>query len=291
MSDIVDRITELVDDQLAAGELRARYPTCWHCGRPEHHLALTEKVAGMYARGVFDEDYRVDTDDSRVLCRGSDFIGPMPAERPAWRLPDDPFDPSDWLDLLEAWRPYLFPAMPGAPWLIPASQERWWRTEITVGGGTDIEQRPLDNTTTLNVGDTSATWPAENVHIDGIRDEVHVWQETTPAREFSSRVILDVLAETAPDIGGTWEPLTAPGVRRHPDTGPLRRTGDRPWDYTFDPQEGDRIAVQIPGFGIRTGVVSDINRDRPDITEFTVTTEPDAALGWLALQADERNTP
>lgn len=87
MTDIVDRIAELVDEQLAGGEPRTGYdygdptfPRCGHCDRHWHGLPITAKIAQMYAWGEFDEDYRADNDDSRVLCRGSDFIGPMPAE-------------------------------------------------------------------------------------------------------------------------------------------------------------------------------------------------------------------
>jgi hypothetical protein len=43
-------------------------------------LPITERTAKMYKRSEFDEGYRAETDDSRVLCRGSDYIGPMPFE-------------------------------------------------------------------------------------------------------------------------------------------------------------------------------------------------------------------
>lgn len=89
MSDIVDRIDALVDEQLAAGEARTgfdygdpTFPRCSHCERHWHGLPITARIAAMYARGEFDEDYRVDDDDSRVLCHGSEFIGPMPGEYP-----------------------------------------------------------------------------------------------------------------------------------------------------------------------------------------------------------------
>ena len=91
MSDIVDRIDALVDDQMAGGEPRTgydfddpTYPRCGHCDRHWHGLPITEKIAEMYARGCYDDEYRADSDDSRVLCRGSEFIGPMPAERIAY---------------------------------------------------------------------------------------------------------------------------------------------------------------------------------------------------------------
>jgi hypothetical protein len=41
---------------------------------------VTERIAEMYSAGQFDESYRVDEDDSRVLCEGSEFIGPARPE-------------------------------------------------------------------------------------------------------------------------------------------------------------------------------------------------------------------
>ena len=85
MSDIVDQIDALIDDQLAAGEPHTgfdfgdpTYPRCGHCGRHWHGLPITERIAGMYTLGEYDEDYRSADDTTRVLCQGSDFIGPMP---------------------------------------------------------------------------------------------------------------------------------------------------------------------------------------------------------------------
>ena len=87
MSDIVDRITELVDQTMAGGEPETgynygdpTYPKCPHCQRHWHGLPITERIAQMYMFGIFDENYLVTEDDSPVLCQGSEFIGPMPAE-------------------------------------------------------------------------------------------------------------------------------------------------------------------------------------------------------------------
>jgi len=79
-------IVKLIDEQLAAGEQGVRYELCPHCDRHWHGLPITERIAEMYATGVFELDYRADADDTPVLCRGSDFIGPMP--------PDAVFTPS-----------------------------------------------------------------------------------------------------------------------------------------------------------------------------------------------------
>lgn len=88
-SDIIDRIDALVDEQLAAGEPEGGYeshaaaadpdpdyPRCPHCRRHWHGLRMTERIAYMYRRGQMDPDYDATTDDSRVVCEGSEFIGP-----------------------------------------------------------------------------------------------------------------------------------------------------------------------------------------------------------------------
>lgn len=84
--DLVAEIDMLIDEQLDAGEPVGGYdhgdpgyPKCPHCARDFHGLAITERIENMRRWGQFDEDYRYDEDDSRVLCPGSTFIGPMPA--------------------------------------------------------------------------------------------------------------------------------------------------------------------------------------------------------------------
>jgi len=80
MTDITDHISELIDGQLETGESPQRCPdnSCPHCDRDWHGLAITEKIVGMYDISRYDENYRYDTDDSPVVCPGSDFIGPVP---------------------------------------------------------------------------------------------------------------------------------------------------------------------------------------------------------------------
>ncbi|QHB37912.1 hypothetical protein SEA_OPIE_70 [Gordonia phage Opie] len=81
---LIDEIDTLIGDQLAAGEPMNGYdfddpdfPTCWHCGRDWHGLAITERMNQMRALGRYDEDYRYADDDSPVICPGSAFIGPV----------------------------------------------------------------------------------------------------------------------------------------------------------------------------------------------------------------------
>lgn len=82
MSDIIDKIDALVDEQLNAYDSRSGYDhnvnqeRCWHCGREWHGLKITARMERMAAQVAYDEDYRYADDDSEVLCPGSSFIGP-----------------------------------------------------------------------------------------------------------------------------------------------------------------------------------------------------------------------
>lgn len=82
--DIIDRIDELVDAQLANYDNRSGYDRninqdkCWHCGGEWHGLAITQKILTMRASRMYSEDYKYADDDSPVICPGSDFIGPLP---------------------------------------------------------------------------------------------------------------------------------------------------------------------------------------------------------------------
>jgi hypothetical protein len=81
--DIVDRIDELVNDQLANYDNRSGYDhnineqACPHCGREWHGLKITARIESMRITRCYDEGYRYADDDSEVLCEGSEFIGPM----------------------------------------------------------------------------------------------------------------------------------------------------------------------------------------------------------------------
>lgn len=89
--DIVDRIDELVNDQLANYHQRSGYDhnvnqdLCPHCGREWHGLKITARIEQMRARGWYDETYSYADDDTEVLCEGSEFIGPMKYP-PVWAL-------------------------------------------------------------------------------------------------------------------------------------------------------------------------------------------------------------
>lgn len=85
MSDIIDRIDELVDASLAVGPVddytmdRGQL-MCPHREVGPHHwhgLPISVEVLAMYRDGRYRESYEVSGDDSPIACRGSDFIGPM----------------------------------------------------------------------------------------------------------------------------------------------------------------------------------------------------------------------
>lgn len=102
MSDIIDRIDELVDESLTAGESCSdymnndpEYPRCPHCNRHWHGLRITQRIEDMRYRGRYDEDYSIASDDSAVLCEGSDFIGPQRPPANSWS--------DSWLGVMPGW--------------------------------------------------------------------------------------------------------------------------------------------------------------------------------------------
>lgn len=232
MTDIVDAISALVDEQLAAGPVddynADRYDKCPHCGRSWHGLPVTERIADMYAVRRFDESYSVAEDDSRVLCRGSDFIGPMPDERR--------YETAGWT--ASGWAPTP-PRLESSPWsyrefFAPVPVElRWWRLPQVPEGALLQHDRTGDNEVlTLTVGDRISSWGTGYFRANLIRTD-----------NLALMAQVDVLADVAPDIGGTWEPLTAPGSTRHPDDPPLQQTGMTTGGHF---NEGDRISVAMP---------------------------------------------
>lgn len=100
-ADIIDRIDELIDEQLAAGEPETGwdygdpdYPECPHCGRDWHGLPITGWGP----------------DDIVVLCEGSDLIGPRRPPQP----PQPPRAPTEhaighaYFQILVSVNPYVW---------------------------------------------------------------------------------------------------------------------------------------------------------------------------------------
>lgn len=208
MSDIIDAIDALVDEQLAAGprdDYNAnRYDKCPHCGRQWHGLAITERIADMYTIGVYDETYSAATDTSRVLCRGSDFIGPMPDERRYETAVWTAFPPVRSVRWFPSYREHF----------APPDDRRWWRLPCIPDGASVRSFETLGRyaqEVTLTTGERQQTWNCAYLVTTELDDGT------------ISIGGIDVLASLPPDIGGTWEPLTAPGSIDHPDyLGPYR---------------------------------------------------------------------
>lgn len=165
MSDIVNRIDELVDASLARPmsersgyDNNVNQDTCWHCGRSWHGLAITARMEEMrreyavaqhstdgessYATSAIMGDYRYDTDESEIICPGSEFIGPIPTRG---RTPtvEVNWGPSQWQriqreaetrawEALNEWasRIYANPEWYAAPTLAPLrAHPTWWGTD------------------------------------------------------------------------------------------------------------------------------------------------------------------
>lgn len=81
MSDIIDAIDALVDEQLeqerSGYDHNINQAQCPHCGREWHGLPITRDIERMRATGRYDENYEAAQDNSSVLCHGSEFIGPI----------------------------------------------------------------------------------------------------------------------------------------------------------------------------------------------------------------------
>ncbi|MFC8182424.1 hypothetical protein ACFULT_26430 [Rhodococcus sp. NPDC057297] len=128
--DIIDRIDALVDEQLANYDNRSGYDhninqdRC-RCGRDWHGLPITKHIDRMRALGRFDSQYSYDTDESTVMCVGSNTPGPWRESLVydgIWQLPDDPFDMTGWetlrATLTEARSTERFRIADGRPYMV-----------------------------------------------------------------------------------------------------------------------------------------------------------------------------
>ncbi len=190
---LLDEIAQLVDDSLARGDqsdsfrgtgFRQNHPCPW-CSEGWHFLPITERMReGEYAtdefgQGIVDPSYSYQTDQSAVICPGSEFHGPEHKTR-MWdkqrrervtagpTIPGPPshsqsrrkirfigpFEP--WTIILDDERVIedVIPGLPGAP-SIP-DRSRPWRPVV-------VEQR-LTATFELNepLRNMSGEWFAQN---------------------------------------------------------------------------------------------------------------------------------
>lgn len=178
VSDIVDEIDALVDEQLSGYHDRSGYDynvsqqKCWHCGREWHGLQITTRMEGMRRVRWYDENYRFEEDDSQILCPGSHFIGPWATKSQlAWIrsnnektlklqtdltlgkvFPDTTvYDPIPDMPVLDPWmRGHAVADI--SPPSMGAFRERYW---LGVGA------RPQDGVLTRAIERRSpTTWPA-----------------------------------------------------------------------------------------------------------------------------------
>lgn len=220
MTDIIDQIDALVDEQMAGGEPIGGYdyndpdfPKCPHCQRDWHGIRITERVEYMRYWSGWDDDYRADTDDSPVICEGSTFIGPPrpPADwAPLWAPPlvapvlvrDYQLPPAPVVDL-ESWGFHRVGYLPdGGVQMRSPAPRRWWRASIIPGMSVSVALEV--NMLTLSYA-TDCSIRAYSMNAEDVR---------------TSDGVIDVRAINAPDIGAAWEPLTALGVDLHPDDMP-----------------------------------------------------------------------
>lgn len=185
--DIVDRI----DQQLAAGEPAGgydygdpNYPHCPHCDRHWHGLALTAWVAAMHDEprdaDEYLAEYRADDDTTPIVCQGSMFIGPMPAEGRLWSAFE--YEQAASYD----------PNRPPAAWVTACIQRRrWWRRTLPTSALTEGVQNRATALHRVTIGPASTvidylgeappegyTWepltaPGVIAHPDG---DVNAWQ-------------------------------------------------------------------------------------------------------------------
>ncbi|SIC55762.1 Uncharacterised protein [Mycobacteroides abscessus subsp. abscessus] len=222
MTDIIDQIDALVDEQMAGGEPIGGFdyndpyfPKCPHCPRDWHGIRITERVEYMRYWSGWDEEYRADADDSPVICEGSTFIGPArpPADwapsglRPSLGVPvlvrDYQLPPAPVVDL-ESWGFHRIGYMSerGPERVRVPTPRRWWRASIIPGMSVSVA--PEQNTITM-IYATDHSLIAYSMCAEDVQ---------------TSDGVIDIRAVSPPNIGGTWAPLTPLGVERHPDDMP-----------------------------------------------------------------------
>ncbi|QMU19021.1 hypothetical protein [Gordonia rubripertincta] len=249
--DIVDEIDALIDAQLDAGEPIGGYdyddpafPTCGHCGGSWHGLPITERMEQMRWRGEMDPDYRYRDDDSRVICPGSEFIGPLPAPQPiagcdCWpcqRLRQQRAVREGGFAPRQVYSPGgvipnpLYPTemqWPQPDWVgLGQAPARWWRLDVTAHRHLDeiavqfetegltvvrsVVGLPARHTLSMRVVDGNRT-------LDGLtaltRDPVTGNVALQTGDENGYPLTLDVYTARPHDLGGTivWHEIDGPG--------------------------------------------------------------------------------
>lgn len=208
---VLDAIDELVDEQMAGGEPETgydfndpTYPKCpnpW-CHEDWHGLRITQRMQQMRWFREVDPAYDYKTDESPVLCPGSDHKVawpdlPMAAGSISWTLPP--------LWYIDDWTP---------------AQPQWWRC---VQGTVLLEQV---ETVTVRTFTSSEPWRGSSQSPPRIRlaypdpvtgGAVGGWSEFQPLHDTVTDACLrysmvdgvmfvDVYHHTPPSVG-TWWPV------------------------------------------------------------------------------------
>lgn len=296
--DIVDDIDALIDSQLDAGEPIGGYdyndpdyPKCWHCDW--HGLPITERMNEMRWRGEMDPDYRYADDTSRVVCPGSEFIGPLPENQftasvcqctwcrlrrsrqqviaditrdiGAWPSMRDPLDPSSWLGSNRS-----------VPWVTWREPARWWRLDIPAHRHLEEIEFELNDrsetddwigpqvtrrgpfTLVMRVGSgLSQIQGITTLEPDPENDLNYAFHTYDAARR---PLTLDVHAERPNDMGGriVWHEIDGPGgdyvrSRAVVSTSRVDRWFDELGLWFLAPREMRAVGRRLMGFALDDG--------------------------------------
>lgn len=220
---VIDAIDALVDEQMAGGEpimsTAARphsYDRCklcdgaWH-GEPwrgvdldhlgeydQHQHGRAIDCPGAYATGPQRIRFRHSRRQPRLGIKpGAPWIGPPAPDLRGWQLAGraSPESGPTFRMYDSDFREVHVGAFGGArfAFTIGTSQRRWWRMPLA----------SLDEITHHN-------------GIIRLASGQRAWTFEGNLARLSGNSI-DVLTSFAPEVGGTWEPITAPGVVEHPD--------------------------------------------------------------------------
>ncbi|MGV0595686.1 hypothetical protein [Mycolicibacterium porcinum] len=255
MTDLIDRIDALVDEQMADGEPEngfdfgdPDYPGCPHCHRQWHGLRITKRIETMRWTG-FDPEYSYSDDDSLVLCEGSDFIGPRRPPAPqVWvdnvatiRIVPSFRGLSEHLaQAVEQWRGMfqqlaasfapVVNLMQGAPWLIQFRDRNVFSGRIAFDelyGCAKPHPAPVPEGITVEFGPQN--W-------------IHEMRRIPPALQFP-RPWPRLFSPTELAVRDHWQQLSAPSFPV-PDA--------HGYDFTRYANEPDPIWVHRPGLNART---------------------------------------
>lgn len=327
--DIIKDIDALIDEQLEAGEPETgynygdpTYPKCWHCGRHWHGLPITLQIAAMYERGAYDEEYDAANDTTPILCRGSEFIGPMPAQPPPGYY--TPVTASLLTHIVTQRRERriqeafvgieeaiaevavdhvneMIAAIMGlpAPSLITPSRallERIlsWPNPYLTPTPTESPRRWWR--ITLSAG-AQVTEDDDEFAYTIVVDEQRL---RIPGEYFygdyqDQRWTIDVCLPTPPYVFGTWEPITAPGVTTHPDAPPQmpRGTSGSSWRQLGVLPSSHEDVYEITGTPtLSIALVSNVEHDE-ESSAITVTAQrhPFGGIGYAGLAQQQLHQP